>query len=255
MDVVEKALDWALRYGDVLSVSPSTKFPNMAIKGAVGGIEHVISVDNGAYYMELWRDGSGSYYVTTGAKVVQMPGLAKGARLDDALDRFFRLMAKKARAGAQRRSERAERERARMARKSGRRVGPTGSASLSGARSIVKAVVKNIIGLSTPKRRKVSKGCPCDEVEKAVMEVRELALAGTSGGWEKLPRGWTKQSVRSFWETLTGGEEGKMLKELVAKYGFTECVERMRGKVDDPEAFCAAAHKEALGRWPAEDPD
>lgn len=57
-------------------------------KAAEGGIQHVVSADNGAYYAELWgRDGS--YYAVTGAGIYQMPGLEKGAKLEEALDVFL----------------------------------------------------------------------------------------------------------------------------------------------------------------------
>ncbi len=92
-EILDKTREWSDRFGGVLRASARTQYPHL-YKGAVGGIEHVISVDNGAYYMEMWRDGSETYYATTGAAIKPLPGLAKGARLDEALDRFFHLMAK-----------------------------------------------------------------------------------------------------------------------------------------------------------------
>jgi hypothetical protein len=94
-EILDKTREWSDRYGHILKASAQTQFPWL-YKGAVGGIEHVISVDNGAYHMELWRSGEneGNYYATTGAAIKPLPGLAKGARLDEALDRFFHLMAK-----------------------------------------------------------------------------------------------------------------------------------------------------------------
>ena len=58
-------------------------------KAAEGGIQHLVSADNGAYYAELWGRDDGSYYAVTGAGVYQMPGLAKGAKLEEALDVFL----------------------------------------------------------------------------------------------------------------------------------------------------------------------
>ena len=91
----DKVADWSARFGHILRASAETQFSHL-YKGAVGGLEHVVSVDNGAYYMELWRSGEneGNYYATTGAAIKPLPGLAKGARLDEALDRFFTLMSK-----------------------------------------------------------------------------------------------------------------------------------------------------------------
>jgi hypothetical protein len=101
---------------------------------------------------------------------------------------------------------------------------------------------------SLRKRLKKSKEAPCtpcaySALVKAVHDIKAL-LKGE--GWERLPEGWDKESVKQYWTSLT--------RRNVKKWGFTECVERMSGHVDNPEAFCASAHKEALGRWPAEDP-
>lgn len=94
MSIITKAQEWADKYGGILTASAETKFPWL-YKGAVGGLEHVISVDNGGAYIELWREGqNGNYYATTGAKLAALPGLSKGAKLDEALDRFFALTAK-----------------------------------------------------------------------------------------------------------------------------------------------------------------
>ena len=59
-------------------------------------------------------------------------------------------------------------------------------------------------------------------------------------GWEGLPKGWTQKSVGKFAKSLTG-KEG-------TKEGFFEkCVKKMKGKVSNPEAFCAAAKDELHG--------
>lgn len=59
-------------------------------------------------------------------------------------------------------------------------------------------------------------------------------------GWEGLPKGWTQKSVSKFAKSLTG-KEG-------TKEGFFEkCVNKMKGKVSNPEAFCAAAKDELHG--------
>lgn len=92
-EILDKTKEWSERFGHVLRASAETQFPHL-YKGAVGGLEHVISVDNGGSYMEMWRDGGDQYYATTGAAIKPLPGLAKGARLDEALDRFFVLMTK-----------------------------------------------------------------------------------------------------------------------------------------------------------------
>jgi len=56
-------------------------------------------------------------------------------------------------------------------------------------------------------------------------------------GWEGLPKGWTRKSIQKFAKSLTG-------KTGIEKGFFDKCVKKMKGKVDNPEAFCAAAKDE-----------
>lgn len=51
-----------------------------------------------------------------------------------------------------------------------------------------------------------------------------------SAAWDKLPKGWTDESVKKFWNTLTGQNKHKV----------TKCIKEMKGKFDDPGAFCAS---------------
>ena len=48
--------------------------------------------------------------------------------------------------------------------------------------------------------------------------------------WKTLPKGWTQDSVKKFWGSLTGD----------AKHKVTKCIKQMEGKVDDTGAFCAS---------------
>jgi len=48
-----------------------------------------------------------------------------------------------------------------------------------------------------------------------------------------LPKGWTKKSLEKFWKSA-GGK-------------VSTCIEMMRGKVDNPERFCAALKDELVG--------
>lgn len=48
--------------------------------------------------------------------------------------------------------------------------------------------------------------------------------------WKDLPKGWTADSVKSMWGSLTGDRKHKV----------TACMKKMDGKVDDPGAFCAS---------------
>jgi len=74
---------------------------------------------------------------------------------------------------------------------------------------------------------------------KVVLDRPTLVKAG----WEKLPRGWTEESLRKFWESLTGDVKHKM----------TKCVEKIKDVegIDNPYAFCAALKDKMLGttKW------
>ena len=81
-----------------ITLSTASRWPNLS-KGAEGGIVHYVSADNGANYAELWGREGGSYYAVTGAGIFQMPGLAKGAKLNEALDLFLKEVVGKAEDG------------------------------------------------------------------------------------------------------------------------------------------------------------
>lgn len=76
-------------------------------------------------------------------------------------------------------------------------------------------------------------------IEKS-MDVVEKELDATDlseAGFRNYPKGWTGKSVKKFSSTLVkGGAKPKGF--------FEKCVEKMRGKVDNPEGFCAAAKDE-----------
>ena len=63
-------------------------------------------------------------------------------------------------------------------------------------------------------------------------------------GFEKLPKGWTSKSVKKTGETIAKDVGMKSPKD---KGFFEKCVEKMRGKVDSPEGYCAALKDEAFG--------
>jgi len=60
-----------------------------------------------------------------------------------------------------------------------------------------------------------------------------------AGKWDKLPKGWTQDSVKSFWNTLTGDRKHKV----------TACIAKMEGKIDDPGAFCASLADKVDPGW------
>ena len=59
-------------------------------------------------------------------------------------------------------------------------------------------------------------------------------------GMEGLPKGWTNKSVQKFAKSLTG-------KKGTQKDFFDKCVNKMKGKVSNPEAFCASVKDEIHG--------
>jgi len=63
-------------------------------------------------------------------------------------------------------------------------------------------------------------------------------------GFEKMPKGWTKRSVKKAGKTIAKDVGEETPKE---KGFFDKCVKKMRGKVDNPEGYCAALKDEAYG--------
>ena len=62
-------------------------------------------------------------------------------------------------------------------------------------------------------------------------------------GFKKMPKGWSKKSIKKFANTLTKEEVNAATK----KDFFDKCVKKMTGKVENPEGFCAAMKDEAHG--------
>lgn len=64
----------------------------------------------------------------------------------------------------------------------------------------------------------------------------------TADKWEKMPKGWTNESRKKFWGTLTGG---------APKHKVTACMKKMEGKVSNTGAFCASLADRVLGttKW------
>ena len=76
---------------------------------------------------------------------------------------------------------------------------------------------------STPMMTSYEAYCPkCHS--KVTLKKRDKVEAWEGG----LPKGWTEDSLKSFWNSLTGDHKHKV----------TACMNKMKGKVDDPGAFC-----------------
>lgn len=58
--------------------------------------------------------------------------------------------------------------------------------------------------------------------------------------WKNLPAGWDKKSVEKFAKSLAS--------KAATETGFFDaCVEKMKGNIDDPEAFCATVKDTVWG--------
>ena len=93
----------------------------------------------------------------------------------------------------------------------------------------------------------VARICPSCASRMASLGVRSIrASALLQAAWETLPKGWTEESLKKMWESLTG---------RAPKHKVSACMRKMEGKIDDPGAFCASLADKILGRtdWRGED--
>ena len=84
-------------------------------------------------------------------------------------------------------------------------------------------------------------GC-CRNKEAGEAIAKKLAAKGlhrealivkhlTQAGWEDLPTGWTQDSARKFWNSLTGDKTHKI----------SQCIKKVAGTgISDPGAFCGS---------------
>jgi hypothetical protein len=62
--------------------------------------------------------------------------------------------------------------------------------------------------------------------------------------WNSLPKGWTQESVKKFWASMTGDRKHKV----------TACIKKMEGGgIDDPGAFCASLADKMEPGWRSRD--
>ena len=71
------------------------------------------------------------------------------------------------------------------------------------------------------------------------MEIKQY-FEINEGSWKNLPKGWDDTSVKKFAQSLTG-------KDATAEGFFDACVDKMTGKLDNPEAFCATVKDHVYG--------
>ncbi len=70
------------------------------------------------------------------------------------------------------------------------------------------------------------------------------ALGRVAKGWGSLPKGWTQESLKSFWGSLMGNREHKV----------TACISKLEGSegIDNPGAFCASLADRMEPGWRSE---
>ncbi len=72
-------------------------------------------------------------------------------------------------------------------------------------------------------------------IEKAASDARGMQ----ADKWKTKPKGWTDESRKKFWESLTG---------RAPKHKVTACINKMEGKVGDAGAFCASLADRVTGK-------
>ena len=102
-----------------------------------------------------------------------------------------------------------------------------------------KAVTYGLAGVAG---YKVTKRIICKKQHKRNPYLYKQCIKGLdeAEGWSGTPKGWKQSSIKKFSKSLTG-------KDATQKGFFDKCVKRMRGKLDNPEAFCAATKDERHG--------
>ena len=58
--------------------------------------------------------------------------------------------------------------------------------------------------------------------------------------WKKLPKGWTDESVKKFWDSLTS---------RAPKHPVKRCINEMEGKMSNPGAFCGGLADQQIPGW------
>jgi hypothetical protein len=82
------------------------------------------------------------------------------------------------------------------------------------------------------------------KVVKHFTDVKMASSSRTADKWEGMPKGWTDESRKKFWNSLTSGSP---------KHKVTACIKKMDGKVDNAGAFCASLADRVIGKaWRSE---
>ncbi len=74
------------------------------------------------------------------------------------------------------------------------------------------------------------------------MKLYEIYLK--EAGFKRMPKGWTKGSIKKAGKTIAKNVGEKSPKEVGF---FDKCVKKMSGKIDNPEGYCASLKDETYG--------
>lgn len=84
----------------------------------------------------------------------------------------------------------------------------------------------------------------CPMKEKCVPAGQEkMKKAMTEAGFEKNPKGWSQKSLQKYMRTFSS----KMKGGVKAEGFFDKCVNKVKGRLKNPEGFCAALKDESYG--------
>jgi hypothetical protein len=64
-------------------------------------------------------------------------------------------------------------------------------------------------------------------------------IKGAAKPWSSLPKGWTEESLKKFWDSMTSE----------VKHKVTKCMKEMEGKVDNTGAFCGSLADKVDPGW------
>jgi len=114
----------------------------------------------------------------------------------------------------------------RGARETFDRVGTKSSKKGGGAENVVVTLESQRFASSNARR-----------VASIAERVAEEAAKGNK--WKTMPKGWTDESRKKFWNSLVGD----------SVHQVTKCMKEMEGKVDDPGAFCGSLADRVVPGW------
>jgi hypothetical protein len=107
---------------------------------------------------------------------------------------------------------------------------------LAGVNGVYQSEIEKLGGDTYLTVEEIADICPICAFEMVTAGVKgayrsDLNRMVQAAKWGKLPKGWTDESVKKFWGSLTGE----------VKHKVTKCIKKMKDSdIDDPGAFCAS---------------